>query len=83
MQLLINIVPNEAISWDRLFQLGAAIEAQRFAGVTTNLQLTADQELTADHQSKLAALAITVQDKPQLPTAKHSYVLNLRENNVL
>ena len=83
MQLLINIVPNETISWDRLFQLGAAIEAQRFAGVTTNLQLTANQDLTADHQAKLATLNITVQDKPQVPVAKHSYVLNLRENDVL
>lgn len=83
MQLLINIVPNETISWDRLFQLGAAIEAQRFAGVTTNLQLTANQDLTADNQAKLATLNITVQDKPQVPVAKHSYVLNLRENDVL
>ncbi|RRK10118.1 hypothetical protein D1831_09145 [Lactiplantibacillus garii] len=83
MNLLINIVPNETISWDRLLQLSAAIEAQRFAGVVTNLQLPANQELTGAHQAKLAALHVTVQEQPQLPTTADGYVLNLRETTGL
>lgn len=82
MRLLINIIPNETIDWDRLLQLSADINQQRPAGVVANLQLDA-ASLTAAQRDQLVALHVTIQPQPDLISGSDSYVLNLRENDVL